>query len=360
MHIVLNLNVGGLEKVVYDLVRFADRDEHSVSVLCLDEIGALGPAFEETGLSVESLGIHRQGIVRGVLRLAKRLRELRPQIVHTHNAPAHLVGAPAAWLSGVPVVVNSRHGLHRMAGWKAGVANQLATRLTHRMVAVSGAVAALSRSVDHVPEHKLAVIRNGVDLDRYRRRVPVVPGAGRKAIHAARLAYPTKDQRTLLRAVRLVVNELPDFTLDIVGDGPDRNVLESLCDELNLRANVSFLGFRHDLHELLPAAGMFLLSSTTEGLPMTILEAMAAGLPLVSTDVGGISEVVSQGQTGWLVPPQSPEAMAEAILKLARDPARAVEMGRAGRARVEQEFDVRAVAARYEEIYSALFNGKRR
>ncbi|MGE5192782.1 MAG: GT4 family glycosyltransferase PelF, partial [Deltaproteobacteria bacterium] len=164
----------------------------------------------------------------------------------------------------------------------------------------------------------------------------------------------TKDQRTLLRAMRLVVDEVSDFVLDIVGDGPDRPALESLCDELRLRGNVRFLGFRDDVHALLPQSDLFVLSSVTEGLPMTLLEAMAAGLPTVSTDVGGISELVAEGETGRLVPPQSPEALAAAILELVRDPERAARMGTAGRRRVAGEFDLRRVVARYEDLYQKL------
>ncbi|HEY2249668.1 MAG TPA: GT4 family glycosyltransferase PelF, partial [Planctomycetaceae bacterium] len=312
------------------------------------------PAFESAGVRVESLGIHANGIRRGVVALARRLRELRPDVVHTHNAPAHLVGAPAARWAGVPAVVHTRHGMHEITGWATTFGNRMATRLTHRMVAVSAAAAAMSRVNDRVKEDRLAVIRNGVDLNLYRRREWGLSRDGFKAIHAARLACPTKDQRTLLRAVRLVVDREPAFMLDIVGDGPDRAMLEAMCDELDLRSNVNFLGFRHDLHELLPQADLFVLSSVTEGLPMTLLEAMAAGLPIVSTDVGGIPELVDHEQTGLLVAPQNPEAMASAIIELMNERQRAVQMGTLGRQRVEKDFDVRVVTARYEELYRTL------
>ncbi|MBI3864311.1 MAG: GT4 family glycosyltransferase PelF [Planctomycetia bacterium] len=360
VHVVLALNIGGLEKVVYDLVRFADRDEFATSVLCLGEIGALEPAFQEIGIPVEALGVHKRGILRGIMAVARRLRELRPDVLHTHNPAAHIVGAPAARWAGIPVVVHSRHGMHESHGWSTTLGNRLATRLTHCMVAVSTAAATISRSDDRGPENRLAVIRNGVDLNLYRQRGKSAPHTSFKAIHAARLDNTTKDQRTLLRAVRLVVDRKPDFTLDIVGDGSDRTTLEALCDELKLRSHVQFLGFRHDVHELLPQADLFVLSSVTEGLPMTLLEAMAAGLPIVSTDVGGISELVRHQETGLLVAPQNPEALACAILELVHDPQRSVDMGRAGRRRVEQEFDIRVVTARYEELYRTLLRKNRR
>jgi glycosyltransferase involved in cell wall biosynthesis len=234
-HLTLTLNIGGLEKVVYDLVRFADRDKFSMRVLCLGEIGDLGPAFAEVGVPVESLGVYGKGPLQSVLGVARRLRELRPDVLHTHNAAAHTVGAPAARLSRVPVVVYTRHGMHGIDGWKNVLGNRIATRVTHRAVAVSGPAAGAARAVDKVPERKLEIIRNGVDLSLYRQRNRPPGGQIRHAIHTARLDYPTKDQRTLLRAVQLVVDREPGFTLDIVGDGHDRPTLEALCDELRLR-----------------------------------------------------------------------------------------------------------------------------
>jgi glycosyltransferase involved in cell wall biosynthesis len=354
VHLVLSLNIGGLEKVVYDLVRCADRARFSMQVLCLDRIGDLGPAFARIGVPVEPLDLHARGTMRGVFTLAERLRKLRPDVLHTHNAAPHLVGAPAAKLSRVPAVIHTRHGAHLYSGIKSRLANRFSTSLTGRMVAVSGATAAMARRHDRVSARRLDIIHNGVDLELYRQKRSPEPHRCLRAIHAARLADPIKDQRTLLRAARLVVDQVPDFHLDIVGDGPDRRMLEELCDALRLRDNITFLGLRHDLHELLPRADLFVLSSLTEGLPMTVLEAMAAGLPVVATNVGGIAELVTTPATGTLVPPAQPPALAAAILELVRNPGRAAAMGAAGRQRVEDEFDVRVVTARYEALYRAV------
>src|SRR5258708_7401801 len=135
VHLVLALNIGGLEKVVYDLVRFAARDEFATRVLCLNEIGALGSAFQEVGIPVESLGLHGKGILREIVALTRRLRELRPDVLHTHNAAAHIVGAPAARRAGIAAVVHTRHGMHRVQGWDPTLGNPLATRLTPPLVA---------------------------------------------------------------------------------------------------------------------------------------------------------------------------------------------------------------------------------
>ena len=157
-----------------------------------------------------------------------------------------------------------------------------------------------------------------------------------------------------VNAVRIVADKQPDFVLDIVGDGPDRPDLEALCDELRLRAHVNFIGFRDDVHHFLSQAEFFVLSSVTEGVSITLLEAAASGLPIVATNVGGNPEVTVHGETGLLVPPRSPEALALAMLEMLKDSNRARRMGIAGRRRVEQHFDLRRSVARYEECMSLL------
>jgi glycosyltransferase involved in cell wall biosynthesis len=204
-----------------------------------------------------------------------------------------------------------------------------------------------------VPRRKVLVIPNGIDLSRFPAPPGRRPAAVRRAIHVARL-HPVKDQTTLLHAVRQVADAEPDFRLDIVGDGPAWDELAALHEKLALERHVRFLGFRGDVREMLGGADLFVLSSVSEGISLTLLEAMAAGLPVVATDVGGNREVVAHRETGLLVPPRSPEALAAAMLRLVRDPATARRMGAAGRERVEKQFDLRRVVQTYERLYLSL------
>lgn len=354
VHLVSTLNIGGLERVVYDLVRGANSERLDVRVICLGEIGALRAMFEEIGIPVESLDVLGTGTLRSVSALTRRLRKLKPDVLHTHNPTPHLVGVLAARLSGVPVVVHTKHGHNYPNIKKKVLANRIASWLTDCIVPVSAHAADVARDIEKVPRRKIEMIWNGIDLDQY----PYTersPQQGRcRAIHVARLIYPTKDQNTLLRAVRIVADAEPAFQIDIVGDGPHREPLESLCDELRLRPHVKFLGFRNDVHKLLSDADFFVLSSVEEGLSLTLLEAMASGLPIVATRVGGNPEVVLDGETGLIVPAGSPDEMAEAMLAFVRNPSIAAGMGRAGRRRVEEHFDIRRVAARYEHLYESL------
>lgn len=172
--------------------------------------------------------------------------------------------------------------------------------------------------------------------------------------------HPVKDQLTLLRAVRLVVDEIPGFELDVIGDGPLRETLEREVADLGIGGHVRFLGMRSDVAPLLRDAGLFVLSSLSEGVSLTLLESMASALPAVATDVGGNREVVRHGHTGYLVPVSDPPALAAAIRELVLDPALAQRMGRAARERCVGEFSLENTVRQYEELYTDLVGRRSR
>lgn len=358
IHLVRALNYGGLEKVVYDLVRLTDQDRFDVLVTCLGEAGALGDDFARAGIAVESLGLLDRRTPSMVRAIAKYLKSKRPDILHTHNPSPHLVGALAARLARVPVVIHTKHGRNYPTIRKKVLQNRFASWLTDAVIAVSNDSADVARDIERVPHSKVHVIRNGIDLDRFHVHREIDRSTVRRAIHVARLIYPTKDQETLLRAVRLVADKEPAFLLDIVGDGPHRARLEALCDELHLRRHVKFHGFRDDVHVMLARAEFFVLSSVKEGLSITLLEAAATGLPIVATRVGGNPEVVLDRETGLLVPPESPESLAAAMLELLACPEAAEQMGTAGRNHVQEVFDLKVVVAAYEAQYMSLLHSK--
>jgi glycosyltransferase involved in cell wall biosynthesis len=352
VHLVSTLNIGGLEKVVYDLLRFGDQDAFDFQVWCLGEIGALADRFAELNIPVVSLGLLHRGTLRAMWKLRQKLKGEQVDVLHTHNPSPHIVGAGAAALSRNTVLVHTKHGRNYPKDRKKVLWNRVASWFTDTVVAVSNDARDVAIEIERVPAKKVHVIQNGIEL-------PAVWNTNRddslmkRAIHVARLSRP-KDFRTLLEATKLVVAQVPDFQLDLVGDGPQRADVETWCDELQLRDSVKFLGFRKDVLNLLEHTGISILSSTAEGLSITILEAMASGLPVVATDVGGNPELVKDGETGLLVPAKSAEAMAEALLKLVRQPSLARELGQAGRRRIENHFDLRVVVAQYQQLYTDL------
>src|SRR6185295_14480221 len=206
-----------------------------------------------------------------------------------------------------------------------------------RVVSVSEDAARLSARDGRLGPGKGLTIWNGIDVQTFAFRGPA---AGGDLVTVSRLE-PVKDLPTLLKAVAIARRARPELRLRVVGDGSERSNLERLAQSLGLAEAVSFLGERRDVAEILSGASTFVSSSITEGVSLTLLEAMAVGLPVVATAVGGNPEVAVEGVTAALVPPGDPEALAAAIVATAGDPARAAEMGRAARARVECHFDVR-------------------
>jgi len=338
---------------VYDLVRLRDHARFDVKVVCLGEVGALADDFAAIGIPTFALDAIDKGPIASSRVLGRKLKEIGVDVLHTHNPAPHVAGALARCRTRIPVLVHTKHGRNYPNQWKRVVVNHVTSWLTDCVVAVSYDAARVSVEIERIPKRKVQVLHNGIDLARFQ---PLAAGALnlRRAIHVARLCDPPKDHDTLLRAIRLVANAVPDFHVEIVGDGPHRAQIESLCDRLQLRKNVSFSGFCNDVSHRLRQCGMAMLSTLTEGLSITLLEAMAIGLPVVATRVGGNGEVVEDGRTGLLVPPQQPEKMAEAMLELIHSPVRATAMGKAGRERVEEHFNLASVARQYSDLYLEL------
>jgi sugar transferase (PEP-CTERM/EpsH1 system associated) len=354
VHLVRALDVGGLERVVLDLVTHRS-EAVDARVLCLEHRGEIAQRFESAGVEVQVLSSGGSSAGRRIWSLTKTLRKLRPHVLHTHNAAPHLNGALAANLARVPVLVHTKHGRNYPKDRKLVLQNRIAARLSSKVVCVSHDAAEVARNIEKVSENRIAVIHNGINIGRFRMNPAPFKSLTCRAIHVARLNW-VKDQATLLRAVRLVVDKLPGFELDVIGDGPARQEIVALQKELALEECVRFHGAREDVADWLARADLFVLSSVSEGICLTLLEAMAAGLPIVATDVGGNREVVDNGNTGTLVPPSDPDAMAKAILTMCTSAPVAREMGRRGRERVESHFDVRMMVARYETMYRELLD----
>lgn len=350
-HVSMCLETGGLERLLVDFARFHNRSKFELQFVALTGDGppAADIRAERCDVSVLNDG-RRVPRFRSLTRLVRLLKQQRPQIVHTHNTYAQFYGAIAAKLAGVPVVINTQHGQGCGQSWKAEWQFRLANRLTCRVVGVSHDTAAICQRQDQRSSDKITTIWNGINLDRFRFRGPELTPT---AICVARLS-PLKDFPTLLRAVRLVLPHVPDFRLQIVGNGPERPTIEALIDELNIRPHVELLGERHDVPELLAKAGFFVSSSLSEGISLTLLEAMAVGLPVVTTAVGGNSEIVADRQTGRLVPASDPMSLARAIVDLCNERDLWFSFGLLGRQRVEQNFEIRDMVRNYEALYEEL------
>jgi glycosyltransferase involved in cell wall biosynthesis len=347
-HISLTLKTGGLERLLADMARLHDRSACQMDFLAIQEVGRFADAIRDAGCTVHQLApAGRLGRLRQMIRI---FREQRYDVIHTHNTYPHLYGTWAARWAGVPVVLQTRHGQRIGHGRWSQFLYRTAARGVDRIVPVSHDAAKLTINLDGVPREKVSTIWNGIDLDDFEYRGPCAEPV---AICVARMS-PEKDFPTLLRAMQVAVRDLPALSLKLVGDGPERQRLEELAGELGITDRVEFLGECKDVPQQLAKAAMFVTSSLTEGISLTLLEAMAVGLPAVATAVGGNSEIVVDGETGRLVPSRDPQSLARALVELGRDALLRNAWGRAGRERVDAHFDVRRMVADYETLYRQL------
>ena len=354
VHVSLGTEVGGMEKLLVELARLTDREQFDLTFVSLQAAGALAGEIEMLGWPVvtmdKSLGLKPSLVIR----LAKVLRGIRPDVVHTHNTAAYLYGVAAAVIARVPRIIHTRHGRRLQASARGKYAFRAMSRWVDRVVSVSDDTHRLTID-DGLAEPKATVIHNGVDLERFPRRVAHPDG---RALVVARLSRE-KDIASLVRGASLMrERQQVTIPIDVVGDGPERSSLEKLARSLGLEDSIRFHGQRHDIAAVLAESSMFVLPSLTEGISLTLLEAMATGLPVVACRVGGNPEVVVDGQTGILVPPDDPLAIAEAMIRIHFDADLAKRMGCAARERVEQLFCVRRMVGQYEQLYAASVGAK--
>jgi glycosyltransferase involved in cell wall biosynthesis/uncharacterized membrane protein len=289
--------------------------------------------------------------VLGLVELIRLFRRERPDIVHASSSKAGVLGRLAAFVAGVPIRIFTVHGwafaaYDGVAGRLYLWADRVVRPLTTLVICVSRRERELGLRARACTPGRSAVVHNAVDLRAF--PVAVTRGEPPQIITVGRFAYP-KDYVTLVRAVACVET---DFHAIFVGEGPDRRAVANEIRRLGLAPSVALVGARSDVPELLAEADVFVLSSRSEGLPMSVLEAMAAGLPVVATDVGGVSELVLDGETGLLVPPGDATALATALERLLRDEDLRRRMAASARARVEREFDLTTFQKAHVELYS--------
>lgn len=347
VHVISSMHVGGMEAVALRLALKQRQQGHDARIFALHD-GPLRVVAAAAGVPTR-LGERRRRGMR-LLEAAVSFARWRPEIVHAHNPSALHYASLAAVVARCKVVMTfhgqGRGQVRRPRAWE--------WRRTSAVAAVSADAANDVRAPAF--GGRLAVIRNGVAVTPPARpreavRNELRTGGCVVGLIVARVDG-AKGHDTLLRAIATLGAVRQRLAVWVVGDGAQRVQLERLAADLHLSDDaVRFLGARMDVPDLLYAADFFVLPSLTEGLPMSILEAMAAGLPVAATAVGGVPELVVDGETGILVPPGDLEALAGAMAKLAGSPELRRRMGCAGRARVEAHFTLDGMAAQYEALY---------
>ena len=356
VQVVESLAVGGLEVMALELAIAHRQAGHFSAIYTVFEPGVLAARALAAGVPVVPFHKRRGFSAGAIFRLAGRLRSDRAEIVHTHNASIHHYGALAGKLAGA-LVVNTRHGLALHSAPRQEVYFRAVLPLTEAVVFVSEYGRRYFADKGSAPASKSLVIRNGIALDPFR-QARATPGARLPAIRFGTVGrlVPAKAHRDLLEAFALVARELPDAELHIWGYGALQKELESAIAALGLGDRVRYRGAATHAAEALRELDIFVLSSVSEGLPLVILEAMAAGLPIVSTRVGGVPEVAPEhaGPDGvaWFAEPGNPPSLAEAMRQAARSDLAAA--GRAASAIADASFGVEVMQRQYEGLFRQL------
>lgn len=371
-HVVHRFAVGGLENGVVNLINRLPAERWRHAVIALTDVD---PSFAKRieCADVRCIALHKppgQGIWQWPL-LWRTFRELRPDIVHTRNLAALEAQAPA-WAAGVGARLHSEHGrdVDDMHGTnRRHVWMRRAYRpFVQRYVALSRELAGYLEHRVGIPSQCVTQVYNGVDLKRFapsrggRASLPgspfddpscwVVGTVGRMATVKGQVHLA----RSFVRALELAPWLKPRLRLAMIGEGPLRTESLGILEAAGLSPMSWLPGERGDVPDVMRSLSCFVLPSLAEGISNTILEAMASGLPVVATAVGGNPDLVAAGQTGLLVPAGDTDALTAALLQMAGDPAAAAAMGRAGRARVEREFSLQVMVAAYQRLYERLLD----
>ncbi|MBX9789759.1 MAG: glycosyltransferase [Pirellulales bacterium] len=343
-------------------------DQYRVSYLCLDELGTWGTELRAVGGHVHLLG-RRPGLDwRCARRLGAHLRREGIDLVHAHQYTPFFYVVAARHFHRRPPILFTEHGrwFPDFPRPKRMLFNRLFMGSRDRAVGVGEAVRRALVDNEGLPPDRVSVIYNGVDLAPYRAclsdrqgirtRVRADLGVSESELVLAQIARldDLKDHATAVRAMSRIAAAVPSSLLLIVGDGPERAIIQKLIGELGVGRNVRLIGTRCDVPEILQAADLFLLSSKSEGIPLTVIEAMAAKLPVVATDVGGLSEIVVPGVTGWLMPAGNDAALAAAAIELLQNASQRAAFGEQGFARACERFDENRMHREYQALYAEL------
>jgi glycosyltransferase involved in cell wall biosynthesis len=363
------MNVGGSERHILHLITRLDRTRFAPMICCLYETGPLYSLAQARGVACFCLHMRRTGgslttlwsVARGTARLVQLMRRERVAIVDAYLFLAYILAIPCAWLARVPVRIAQPRNLRTVKPPLVGrrLLERVVNRLVTLVVANSQAVAQDTMEDEGLPARRIAVIRNGVAIPDERLgqgvRPPGLPAGGRIILCVANLRQG-KGHPDLLAAAADVLPRFPDVALVLVGEGNLRPAIEEAVARYGLVGRILLLGQRDDVPALLDAADLFVLPSHEEGLPNALLEAMAHGMPVIATAVGGTPEAVEDGVSGLLVPPRDPGALAKAMTALLGDPPAARRFGQMGRARVAKFFTLDRMVAETESLYSALLS----
>ena len=365
LHLTETSEPGGSETVLACIARNLDSTRYR-SVVCLLSEGWLSDHLRNSGVRYVIIENKRSFDPVFLVKLVHLMKREKIHLVHSHEFMMNVYGAVAARIAQVPMIGTVHSMLYFTEKTRRILAYKLSTRLCSRLVAVSDNLKKLLTDELKVGNpSKILTIYNGIDLNRYVIGYPNLRLRDQMGISAGTLVagtvgslFKVKGIPYLLDAVSKVVTCFPNFKLLIIGEGDQESTLRHEVVSMGLEETVEFLGFRNDIPELLNLLDVYICASVSEGLSLSILEAMAAGKPVIATEVGGNPELVIPGKNGFLVPPRNPDALAERIMVALKDKNLRQSMGQMGRRIVEERFSLERMIDNYQILYERLLGRK--
>jgi glycosyltransferase involved in cell wall biosynthesis len=348
-HVVDSMEVGGAETLVMQMCRLQREQGHDPCVYAIAALGPLGEQLRKEGFNVQAnLGGHMPDSARNLFHLFK---ETRPDVAHLHNPTPTYYAAPAARVAGVPSIVSTRHNLaappRRLA---AEIKYGVALACCDWVVGICDATVANLRKMHIAPTRKIVRVYNGAVAMRRVEQQACPPRSGFTLVFVGRLA-PVKNHTLLLSAFQIALASIPGLRLWMVGDGSERPELEQMAGSLGISSQVTFWGEQLDVAPYFSAADAFIMSSRSEGLPVSLLQAFSLGLPTIVTDVGGMAEAVRLAKAGYVVPANNPAAMAEAILRMARSEVERKQFSTGAEGAFLSHFTLESMVEAYADLY---------
>ena len=356
-HIVDCMEVGGAEMLVSQMCRLQREQGHDPSVYAVATLGPLGAQMQREGFAVHpQVGQSLADASRNFFRIFK---ELRPDIVNLHNPTPTIFAATAARMAGVPSIVSTRHSL--VAPPRKLVVElkyMVAAGFCDWIVGICNATIHNMKSMHSLPTRKIVRVFNGAAPLSRLEKEQWPPRNGFTLVYVGRLE-PVKNHVLLLNAFHGALASMPSLRLCMVGDGSDRKMLETLAVELGIANEVKFWGQQLDVAPFFSAADAFIMSSKSEGLPMSLLQAFSLGLPAIVTDVGGMAEVVRMAQAGLTVSVTDPAEMTAAILRTANSDAERKQFSMNAEAAFHSHFTLQAMVDTYMDLYRDTARARR-
>jgi len=371
LYIITSSGIGGAERILYYTATGLDYNKYDISICSLKKKGEIAGDLEKQGIEVCCLHLGGRERFLGwlssiitLIQLFPYLIRIRPTLVHSFLFRANILARIAGYLTGVPIVISS---VRVMGGEKKyfHYIEMITSFMVDHYVVVSESVKRYIIDKSKISDEKISVIYNGVNIksqdDSHKQNVRMpfkIEDEDRILMTVGRL-HEQKGHYYLVKAISKVQKEFPKVKLLVIGEGEEENNLKKLVKSLDLTNEVIFIGLSSYIEEILPMAELFLLPSLWEGLPNVLLEAMAAGKPVIATEVGGVPELVIHGETGMLVPHKDSDALACAIADLLKNRLKARRMGEAGRIRAEEHFSIQKMIEKTESLYQELLREKK-